>query len=417
MLLTHRWSTYRGWTIVAALGITTIVSYGTTVYAFGVLLTPIASDQSWARGALSGAYALGILVAGVLGVPIGRAVDRFGARVLMSVGSALGGIVLLALSQVHQVEVFVVLWGLGLGFATALTFYPVSFTVVANWFERRRGMALAWLTTIGGLASPLFIPAIGWSVVRFGWRETLILLGLAQLVVALPLHALVLRRQPEDLGLLPDGNDAVDRPDATLPRKDRPTNGMSAWQAIRSTPFWGLTAAGGIDQLAAMIVSGHQIAFMITRGFDPIFAADVAGLIGLVSLPGRFVLNQLGDRYNPQRLLSLVLAILGFGLVVLILARSPFGLYLYVVVFGIVFGVRSPLRARVMAEHFGRQSYGTITALQGVVMAVPAAFGPLAAGWLYDLLGNYQLAFWLTMAAFIVASLLTRLTPHPGSQK
>ncbi|MGH2457624.1 MAG: MFS transporter, partial [Chloroflexota bacterium] len=364
--------------------------------------------------ALSGAYALGILVAGLLGIPIGRLVDRSGGRVLMSVGSALGGVVLIALSTAREVGEFDLLWGLGLGLATALTFYPVSFTIVANWFEQRRGAALAWLTTIGGLASPIFIPLIGWLVVRLGWRETLLVLGLIQLIVALPLHALVVRRHPEDLGLQPDGRPKSEPGDRSQPATRRPPSGLTLPRAVRVVSFWTLTLAGGLEQLGAMTISGHQIALMISRGFDPIFAAGIAGLIGLASLPGRFLLNQLSDRYAAQRLLCLVLGTLALGVVVINLAHSPSGLYLYVVVYGVAFGARSPLRASVMAEHFGRRAYGTITAAQGVVMAVPAAFGPLAAGWLFDRLGSYQLAFWLTTAAFAIAALLILLTPPPG---
>lgn len=413
VLLINRRPVFFGWTLVGVLGITTTVSYGTTAYAFGVLLAPIAQSQGWSRAALSGAYALGILVAGVLGVPIGRLVDRSGGRVPMSVGSALGGIVLVTLSTVRDVGRFDLLWGIGLGLATALTFYPVSFTIVANWFEQQRGAALAWLTTIGGLASPIFIPLIGWLVARLGWRETLLVLGLIQLTVALPLHALLVRRHPEDLGLRPDGRPKSERPDQPLPATRRQPSGVTLRQALRDVAFWSLTGAGGIEQLASMTVSGHQIALMISRGFDPVFAAGIAGLIGLASLPGRFLLNHLSDRYAAQRLLVLVLGTLGLGVVVINLAHSSTGLYLYVVVYGVAFGARSPLRASVMAEHFGRRAYGTITAVQGVVMAVPAAFGPLAAGWLFDRLGSYQLAFWLTTAAFGIAALLILLTPRP----
>lgn len=114
--------------------------------------------------------------------------------------------------------------------------------------------------------------------------------------------------------------------------------------------------------------------------------------------------------------IALVLGTLGLGVVVITLASSANGLYLYVVVFGIAFGARSPLRASVIAAHFGRRAYGTITSVQGVIMAVPAAFDPLAAGWLYDRLGNYQLAFWLTAASFAVAALLVIMTPSPPSE-
>ncbi|HEX2988395.1 MAG TPA: MFS transporter [Chloroflexota bacterium] len=402
-----------GWTIVGALGITTIVSYGTTSYAFGVLLAPVAEDQGWSRAAISGAYALGILVAGVLGVPIGLLVDRFGGRLLMSAGSALGGMALIALSMAQGVREFDLLWGVGLGLASALTFYPVSFTIVANWFEYRRGAALAWLTTLGGLASPIFIPATAWLVAQVGWRQSLFILGLAQLAVGLPLHALVVRRHPEDLGLRPDGRVEPGQAGLAFPATDPRSKGVTAHQALRSMVFWSLTLAAGIEQLAAMVVFAHQIALMISRGFDPVFAAGIAGLIGLASLPGRFLLNRLSDQYDTQLLLASVLATLGLGVVVITLADSAAWLYLYAVVYGIAFGARSSLRASVMAGHFGRRAYGAITAVQGGVISVPAAFGPLAAGWLYDRLGNYELAFWLTAAAFALAALLILLTPRP----
>lgn len=416
MVGTTRRPFFFGWTIVGALGVTTIVSYGTTSYAFGVLLAPIAADQGWSRADLSGAYAMGILAAGLLGIPVGRLVDRFGGRLLMSAGSAIGGIVLIALSRVHDVGQFDLLWGAGLGLATALTFYPVSFTIIANWFDRQRGAALAWLTTLGGLASPIFIPTTGWLVANIGWRDSLLFLGLAQIAIALPLHALVVRRHPEDLGLRPDGRPILEQPRGA-PVAPPPLRGMSPRRALHDPAFWSLSLAGGLEQLAAMVVFGHQIALMISRGFDPIFAASIAGLIGLASLPGRFLLNRLSDRYDAQRLLALVLATLGLGVAVITLATSALWLYLYVAVYGVAFGARSPLRASVMARHYGRRAYGTITAIQGVVMALPAAFGPLAAGWLYDQLGNYELAFWLTTGAFAAAALLILLTPTPSPEE
>lgn len=413
MLRTRREPIFFGWTIVGVLGLTTIVSYGTTSYAFGVLLAPVAGDQGWSRASLSGGYALAILTAGVLGVPIGLLVDRYGGRLLMSAGSAVAGLVLVALSAVHDVMQFDLLWGLGLGLASALTFYPVSFTIVANWFELRRGAALAWLTTLGGLASPIFIPATAWLVGRLGWREAVLILGISQLLVALPLHALVVRRHPEDLGLRPDGKPPVGPARTVAEAAPGPLKGVPARQAIRGPVFWMLTVAAGIEQLASMVVFAHQIALMTSRGFDPVFAAGIAGVLGLASLPGRYILNRLSDRYDAQVLLALVLATLGAGVAVITLADSAPGLYAYALIYGVAFGARTPLRASVMAGHYGRRAYGAITAAQGSVVALPAAFGPLAAGWLYDRLGDYQLAFWLTAAAFVVAATVVYLTPRP----
>ena len=175
---------YYGWFLVVALGVTTVVSYGTTSYAFGVLVVPVSRDLGGSRAALSGALALSVLVAGILGVPIGHLVDRHGARLLLSMGSALGGACLIGLSLVSDVWQFDVVWGVGVGLATALTFYPVTFTVVTNWFVARRGAALAWLTTLlGGYQTARlehFSLTIGYvvffvihilQVIRAGWNN------------------------------------------------------------------------------------------------------------------------------------------------------------------------------------------------------------------------------------------------------
>ncbi len=140
---------------MVVLGITTIISYGTTQYLFGVLVVPLDATFHWGRASISGAYTLGLIIAGLLGVPFGYLVDRRGARLLMSSGSALAGLALIGLARVNALWQFYLLWSVGLGLAMALTLYPVTFTIVANWFVRKRGKALAILTLhLRSLESP-----------------------------------------------------------------------------------------------------------------------------------------------------------------------------------------------------------------------------------------------------------------------
>jgi MFS family permease len=160
---------------MGVLGITTIISYGTTDYLFGVLVIPLTSTFHWSRVGISGAYALSFVLSGVLGVPIGYAVDRWGARWLMTGGSALAGLVFMALSHMQTLWQLYALWSCGIGVVMALTLYPVSFTVATNWFVRRRGTALAVLTLLGGLASLIFVPLSArlyhiWDGRRPSWR-------------------------------------------------------------------------------------------------------------------------------------------------------------------------------------------------------------------------------------------------------
>lgn len=395
---------------MVVLGITTIISYGTTQYLFGVLVVPLDATFHWGRASISGAYSLGLIVAGLLGVPIGYLVDRRGARLLMSGGSALAALSLFGLARVDTLWQFYLLWSGGLGLAMALTLYPVTFTVVANWFVRKRGTALAVLTLVGGLSSPICIPLAGVLVAHFGWRATLIVFGLVQLAIALPLHAFLLRRHPEDLGLSPDGEPALPlQAHAALP-------GAMLSEALGSPVFWMLTVSLALVLLGSTVVFVHQVAFMISRGTDAVLAATLSGMLGLASLPGRYVFNMLSTRISSQKLLTLSVVAQAVGIVVFVWASSPGWLILYVVIYGSAYGAFSPLRASVMADHFGRRAYGAITAVQGIPLALCAGLGPLAAGWLYDGLHHYEVAFWLCACAFLLAAIGIGVTPRPQEQ-
>lgn len=392
---------------MVVLGVTTIISYGTTQYLFGVLVIPVDATFHWGRASISGAYSLGLILTGLLGVPIGMLVDQRGARLIMSCGSALGGLALIGLAQVHVLWQFYLLWSGALGLAMALTLYPVTFTVVANWFVRKRGTALAILTLVGGLSSPLYIPLAGTLVAHVGWRPTLVVLGLTQLLIALPLHAFLLRRHPEDRGLSPDG-EAV----PSMTTKET-LSGVALAEALHSSVFWLLTISFSLVYLGSTVVSVHQIAFLIGRGYDPVLVATLTGMLGLASLPGRYVLNVLSSRISPQKLLMLSVVAQAIGVVVLVLASSLSWLILYVVVYGIAQGAFSPLRASAMADQFGRRAYGSITAVQGISLAICAGLGPLAVGWLYDVLHHYEAAFWLCVGAFLLGAIGLTVVPRP----
>jgi MFS family permease len=408
--LTRPGRLYYGWVMVVALGVTTIVSYGSSQYLFGVLVLPVTGELQWDRASLSGAFSLGLVVSGFVGLGVGRFVDRRGARWVMTAGSALLGLSMIGLSRVETLPAFYLWWAGGVGLAQALTQYPVTFTVIANWFQRRRGAAMALLTVLGGLSSPIFIPLVGWLAPRLGWRDTLLVLAAINLLVALPMHLLVVRRHPEDIGLLPDG--AI----SEAPVRHADLFGDTLRQAVRRLPFWTLTANICLGLMAANVVFAHQIAYLVDRGHPSEIAASVAGGLGLASLPARYVFNTLSDRLGSQGLLGVCGLLQAAGLAVLLLfAGSAVGLVIYVAVYGAAYGASTPLSASVRASHFGRRAFGAITATQGVMALVCAGLGPLAAGALYDRLGSYTLAFELTFAAFILAALAVFVTPRPAT--
>ena len=398
---------YYGWVLITALGITTIISYGTTEYLFGVLVVPLASTFHWNRASISGAYALSIVLSGLFGVPIGYAVDRWGARWLMTGGSALAVLVFLALSQMQTLWQLYLLWSAGVGLVMALTLYPVSFTVATNWFLRRRGTALAVLTLLGGLASPIFFPLSGLLVSHLGWQTALVVLGLVHLGGALPLHGFLLQCCPEDLGLSPDGKLVPPGPSSA------PPSGFTLEQAFRRPTFWTLTASLTCITLGGTVIIVNQIAALISRGYDAELAATLVGMLGLASLPGRYAFNVLSERIAAQTLLGIGMIVQAVGVVVLLLAPTVGWLVVYVVLYGAAYGAISPLGASIMADHFGRRAYGSITAAQGIAITLCSGTGIFVAGWLYDKLGSYTVAFGLCAGAFGLAALGLFLTPQP----
>ncbi|HWT82809.1 MAG TPA: MFS transporter, partial [Candidatus Methylomirabilis sp.] len=309
MIIAARSRVYYGWTLLVCLGIITIIAYGTIQYFFGVLVVPVGRELGWSRAQLSLSYSTALLVSGLLGYPIGRWVDRKGARGVLTLGAVLACLALFGLSRVDRRWQWHLLWGGGLGVAGAMMQYPVTFTVVANWFHRRRGSAMAWLTVLGGLASPVFIPLAGWLVPRIGWRQTSVVFALTHSCVSLPLALLLVRRHPEDVGLFPDGASSTQEAATT------PMTGMDARDAIRRLPFWTLTLTNLVAQLGSNVLFAHQVAYMIDRGHNPATAAVVAGLVGVASLPGRYIFNAMSDRVHSQVLLSICQTVLVFGVV------------------------------------------------------------------------------------------------------
>ncbi|MFQ5880176.1 MAG: MFS transporter [Dehalococcoidia bacterium] len=396
---------FYGWAIVVALGVTITISYGALSYSIGVFFTPVREETGWSASAMSGAFSLSLLVSGLLGIVVGRLTDRYGARVVMSVGSLLGAAGLALFSVAHGLWLFYLAWGVVIGAGTAASFYPPAFTAVTNWFERKRGKALGILTFLGGFASIIFIPLTSQLVVAFGWRAAARILALIIVAVALPLHALVLRRRPEDMGLRPDGDGprAEDRQVAAVADSVHAQRGPSLF---RNGLFLVLTAGFFFSFLATFTVLVHQLPHLIESGLSATSVATAAGFIGIASLPGRFVLTSLSDRINPALILSGVTALMGLSLFVLMAASGLAMVYLYVLLFGLGFGALQPLRAAVMARHFGRANYGSILGTQGAVLAIPTAAGPLMAGAIRDISGGYTSAFALLAALYFLASAL-----------
>lgn len=396
---------YYGWVLVLTLGVTETVSYGVLSYAFTVFVLPMQAELGWPRATISGALSLAFLVSAVAGLPVGRWLDLHGPRWLMTIGSIAATGLVLAWSAVADLFTFYLIW-FGIGLTLAAVLYEPAFAVVATWFVHYRGRALTLLTFMAGFASVIFLPLTGWLVATQGWRAALVTLAIVLGVGTIPLHALVLRRRPEDLGLAPDG----DRPSASWDQaRPRSETSVPTGVALRQPDFWWLTVSFCFNAVGIGALFVHLVPYLIERGYEPGLAAAATGLAGLLALPGRLVFTPLGDRLPRQLLTGFLLALQGVALLALLLIRNDFGVYAYIILFGAGYGAVTPARVAIMAGLYGREHFARITSVLSLFTIVSRAAGPLVAGAAYDRLGNYELVFWVLCAV----SLLSGVTVLP----
>ena len=379
---------YYGWVVVGTLATTETISWGILYYAFAAFLVPMQVELGWSTAALTGAYSLALLVSGLAAVPVGRWIDRRGPRLLMTVGSIGGTLLLVAWARTETLPAFYLLWA-AMGLVMAATLYEPAFTVVAVWFRQARGRALLLLTFVAGFASTIFLPVSTSLIERTGWREALMVLAAFLAITTIPAHALVLRRKPEDLGLHPDGSPPVDN--AQLPLTER--EGISLRTALREHAFWWLTAAFFLGTLSSVAVGVHLIPFLLSDGYAAGFAAMATGLIGATQVAARVVVTMAGNRIPAVPLTAAVFALQGVALVILLIWQQASGVLLAVVLLGAGRGAVTLMRASLIAERYGRTHYGAIGGALALFVSGAAALAPVGAGVAYQLAGGYVMVF------------------------
>jgi MFS family permease len=385
---------YYGWVILCAVSITEVVSWGILYYAFAVFVAPMQAELGWSRVAVTGAYSLALLCSGLAAVPVGRWLDAHGPRALMTAGSILGSLLLIAWSQVTNLWIFYLIMA-GIGAATAAVLYEPAFAIVATWFRRRRGRALTVLTFFGAWASFVFIPLSAWLVQMLGWRAALLALAGTLAIITIPPHALLLRRRPQDLGLLPDGAPA-DAPGTEV--SGVAERSVPARAALREPAFWWLTFAFAVSTFATVALTVHLIPYLVEQGHSPAFAATVAGLFGLMSLAGRLLIGPLGDRYPRRWVTAGLMGMQVAGLGVLALAPTTVGALVYIALFGAGSGTQTIMRAALLAERYGPEHYGSINGTLSLALTGARTLAPIGAGVLAGLLGGYTTLLWVLMA-------------------
>ncbi len=375
--------------------------------SFSVIFVSLLSDFGMSRAELSGIFSLFIFVFFSSGILVGPLLDRSGPRIVIPVGSALIGLGLFACSRITSIYQLYFFYGLLTSLGSCCIAWLPNSVVISNWFVRRRGMAVGLMMCGSGLGILVFIPLTQIIIDWGGWRNAFLTIAFITVLLVGPLNAVFQRARPEDKGLKPDGDD--DKRAPLIDRKgQQPTNNHQFWtlsDTLRHKSFWMICFALFCNPFATFTIVLHQMAFVVERGFTPIYAASVFGFIGIFAMVGRFVGGALSDRIGREKSYTLFMGSFATATGILfILSPERSGiLFLYVVLMGLGMGVGGAMFPPMMADLFPGPSLGRIMGVSSIFGGLGAGSGSWFAGFLHDITGDYKMALICVLTAIIGA--------------
>ena len=401
---------FYGWAIIAIAFVTMALAV-TARTAFSLLLPPLIEEFGWDRGLAAGAFSFGFLVNALIGPFVGRAMDRYGPRVVILCGVFVMASGLLLAPMIETPWQLYATLGMLVGNGANLMTFSAQSLFLPNWFVRRRGLAISIAFSGVGIGAVVLLPLLQTVIEEDGWRASCQVMGILVLVVLGPLN-LLLRHRPEDIGLNPDGLSAADQSAAHQRRR---ASGDPAWTAIEWTlrralatrRYWWLALGYFCALVAWYAVQVHQTKYLIEVGFAPLTAAWALGLVSIVAVPGQIGLGALSDRIGREWIWTA--GCFGFAvcyatLIALEQAASLPLLYLMVFAQGFFGYALTSVMGPMAAELFEGPHYGAIFGSLTVPLVGGGAAGPWLAGLIYDATGSYRPAFIMAIACCAISA-------------
>lgn len=411
---------YYGWVVVAAAGAAVFARMAPAITTLTVFIYPMSQELGWSRTLIAGAVTAGALASMALSPAVGWAVDRFGARPVLTAGVLVIGASMTSLAWATMPVTFYLAYAAGrVVFHTAA---PLGAgTVTARWFVRRRGRAIGAIYLCGAVGGVVFTMLAALVIDRYGVAAAWIALGIVCLAVALPPNLLLVAERPESLGLRPDGGL---RPNGDLrpPRGDGETPGGrgrdgDSWpvrDALRTASFWILALMGFATFFVHAGVNVHIAAYLRDQGLSLTSAAAVVTASWVVSAAGSVGWGWLMERLPARRLYSALLALLSAAVLLLLLAGGPAGAFAAAALIGLVAAGGNVIPSVVYADYYGRASLGAIRGLGETGVLIGQSTGPLLAGLVFDLRGSYTPIFLAFAAIAAAGSLLVLNARRPA---
>ena len=405
---------YYGWRMVAVGSILRILGGGLYFYGFSVFFLPLSQDLGLNRAATSLVFSLARAQGAFEGPIAGYFMDRHGPRPLMIMALLMTGVGHMLLSGVNSYVTLLLVYMGVVSLSFHAGFMDAPMLIANTWFIRKRTMAMAIISGSIGIGGFIFTPILSAAVHAFGWRQAAFGCGVAFLVIGIPL-ALLVRRSPESMGLLPDGDPLVtehtSRHDGQTP-SDEEVN-FSLARALRTSSFWFLTCATAIRVIILSAINVHYVALMVWKGLDQQRAAVFLAAQAFMAVPSHLLFGWIGDRLNKPRLMAACMLLATLSMILLLQAKSELAILLFTALFSVVEST-FPVNWSTVGEYFGRKNFAKIRGSMSFVSTWGSVFGPVIAGAIYDHTRSYEILIWSSAALLLVASLLYALVKKPA---
>ena len=403
---------YYGWLILGMSSMATFAASGVSQVVLGGIQVYIADDTGWDQSTLSYAATAGTWLSGLIAPVIGRLADRHGPRWLMSTGLLIAGVCFLLLSGVNSVWQFYVAYVIARAVSNPVLIGLVPRTAAVNFFRRRRNIALAMVSTFRPIAGAINIQLFALIALSQSWREGFRYLGIFSLAMVIPV-ILLMRRRPEDIGLAPDGRAATPPPQPSLGgRGSSATSAPSSetsWtvkEAARTRTYWLIVATACVGTLASSSVGFSMVPYLVESAGLSVAAAAGVLSFGTVLSIANVGWGVLSDRFTPRRCLMVTMVGSGVLLAYLTMVDSLAEALVFALVWGIFSGAVGSMENMMLAQYYGRESYGSLLGLFSPFQTAALGLGPSLGSLIRGLAGSYTMLYFVMVGAYLVSAAL-----------
>ena len=408
---------YYGW-IIVGVGLISMAFWGIRG-CFSIFYVALLEEYPWSRGGAAGVQSLALITNAFVAPIIGWLIDRFGARRIVTLGVLVLSSSLFACALIKTLAQFYILYGVFV--ASGITWIGiVAYTVIlANWFEKKRGFANGIAVSGMGLGILILVPLSQYFISNWGWRVAFIGLATLVLIILLPLNAIFLRHKPEEMGQHKDGLKNIEKFSSGKGVAEESKIILTFQKAIRTGNFWALIAFPTFAVLGIFIVLVHNVKFLVDEGLDKMTVALYFALIGAICSAFRAFWGWLSDYLGRETTYTLGILFLCGGVYTLLLIDTmgeKWLVYLFIIFFGIGWGVTAPTFMSATADLFKGKAIGLIFGIVEASSSIGGAFGAWVAGYIYDRTLSYRLAFMVAIMAFILSCFFIWLSAPRNSR-